>query len=816
MMPVRSDGRDAAVRGAAWTGWLRAVALTAALSACGVAQWYIAHGRYWTETGPLLIAAALLTALLLGRPAAEADRWAPPSPPAASYWPALALAAIGGAIFIFASYQLSFDWMRRFDVAAPLIVAGVALWSAGLALWESARRPARKRLAFAGWEWWLFLAIVALGFFLRFYRYGHFPPPDGVCAVEEPQAGQIPFGMMQEHSRPWEFVGDRWLGVVGFALFGRNLTALRIPFTLVSALTVIAVYLLLRELVSRPAALFTTALFAMCRWHLIYARYAHNIFATTLVVVVIYYLMIRAHKGGGLSLYPWIGFLSGYTLYTYAGYRGTVLFVVFFFAISMLVRRRAQQAAVAPQAHAAAQRRLHTEVAGLALAAVAFLGALVPLAMRLRTDPSFFFEAAYRATNDPGYYTQDRAMFIRQVEHRVRVTALLFNHVGDGSATFNLPNRPMLDPISGLLLTLGLSYCLIWGRNRWQGYFAFTFLVVLLMGTVFVHNFDPRRLQGVIPLIFVLAAFVVDRFWQVAVGGLGPRVRPVLVLTAIAALVVAFRDNYNVYFRGMMEDPAVRSVFQNPGTIGLRYLHQLPRNAYMLMFSDTLNFFMPNDYEWWRAGTVPGKVTADLLPVLNGEPGPWAGRELHLFIADPFEHDDVARMLHERFPDSRCARLTDPDIPAHLHFSACLVPPAAARAPLRDGVRARYFRGDATAPLLERVEPAIGYALFPDVCSYPLAREKPPCHAEWEGTWEVPEAGLFRVQAEARNGTISMTVDDRRVDTKPLDLTAGPHVVRVSAQFRSVEDAGAQVRLLRDGRWELLRFTSLPPVTPGS
>ena len=46
------------MRGAAWTGRLRAGALIAALSACGVAQWYIAHGRYWTETGPLLIAAA--------------------------------------------------------------------------------------------------------------------------------------------------------------------------------------------------------------------------------------------------------------------------------------------------------------------------------------------------------------------------------------------------------------------------------------------------------------------------------------------------------------------------------------------------------------------------------------------------------------------------------------------------------------------------------------------------------------------------------------------------------------------------------------
>ena len=324
------------------------------------------------------------------------------------------------------------------------------------------------------------------------------------------------------------------------------------------------------------------------------------------------------------------------------------------------------------------------------------------------------------------------------MEHRVRLTALLFNHVGDGSATFNLPNRPMLDPISGLLLTLGLSYCLIWGRYRWQGYFALTFLALLLMGTVFVHNFDPRRLQGVIPLIFVLAAFVVDRFWQVAVGSLGPRVRPVLVLTAIAVLAVAFRDNYNVYFRGMMEDPRRAFRLSEPR----HHRPALPASApAQRVHADVLRHAELLHAERLRvAARRHGSRRSDRRPVAGLE---WRARPFGLDASCTcsLRIRSSMTMSHacctSAFP-TPVARLTDPDIPAHLHFSACAVPPAGSP---------RAAAGRGACPLLpwrrhrapsERFEPAIGYALFPDVCSFPLAREKLPCHAEWEGTWEVP------------------------------------------------------------------------------
>ena len=128
-----------------------------------------------------------------------------------------------------------------------------------------------------------------------------------------------------------------------------------------------------------------------------------------------------------------------------------------------------------------------------------------------------------RATDDPTYYSKDRNVMITQRIARIRETAMMFNHVGDDSGTFNVPGQPMLDPVSGVLLTIALAYCVVWGRHRWQGFFALMFLVLLVMGTIFVHNFDIRRLQGIIPLIFVLVAFLADRVGQVFCRTARPR-----------------------------------------------------------------------------------------------------------------------------------------------------------------------------------------------------------------------------------------------------------------------------------------------------
>ena len=803
---------------------LRLGAALLAVAACAVGQWYIrapvapavAGAPAGTFALPqyvanlLFVGASIVAALLLGRPSAGLRGATPRALPPPGRRGLLAGAAVvlGIGVIAFATYRLATQWATAFDLAAPLDILGWVICTTGLALWERRRFGSRAHTSMARWEVALLIGIVALGFFLRFYRYTYFPPPYGVAAVEEPQEGEGAYGIWQGGLRPWEFVGDRWLPVPFFALFGVSLTTLRLPFTLLSGFTVLALYCLLRQLVSRPAALFCTALFAACHWHLMYARIAHAVFPSTFIVVVVLALCVRAHRRGGLAVYPWIGFLSGYTLYTYAGYRGTTLFVSLFLALSFLSHLWEWRRAANAEARAAARSVVGMQATGLALFALALLLTVVPLASALRLNPTYYFEAANRSLVDTEYYTSDVHSLMAQRLIRLEATARIFNHLGDDSATFNLPGEPMLDPIAGTLMMLGLAYAVVWGRYRFQGFFALTFLVLLVLGTTFVHNLDVRRLQCVIPLIFVLIAFFVDRLWQAVSAKLG---RPGHLGMALLAVIVAGSSlvvNYDVYFHRWINNRIVRTAFQNYYTVAIRYLHTIPHNGYMLFVSEALNLFGGSDFRWLRGDTIPGMATTDLTPLFTGNRGPWDGRELHVVIQEPNDRESVARLLQARFPEAVCQDIESPEVSPVIWMTACRVPPSGVVRTVQGGVRARYFKEHAAVPFLERIEPAISFAFFPNQClSYPGVQF--PCYAEWEGTWNVPQPGTYRLAAELRGGEVQLSLDDHPA-SGPVELGAGPHVIRVQARLARVDHNGVRVRWRRaeTEQWELVRFAS--------
>jgi hypothetical protein len=805
--------------------WARYLTLCVCLVICAVAEWRIYYRYQWMVPNIALVAGAIAAAILLGRPR--------PLTPLPSYGDEVeprwrfrlgVVAALTGVVLLtFSVHLLGTQWEESFGRGWLGVVAGVAIGSVGLSLLDRRLRKTNEPVRWQRWEVIAFLLILGLGLFLRFYRYDEFPPPDGVCAVEEPQEGQGAFLTMEEGLRWWEFMLDRWLPVPFWMLFGRSLTTLRIPFTIVSWLTIIPLYLLLRQLVSRPSALFATGLFAICRWHLVYARLAHAIFGPTLpLILTAVYLCVRVHRRGGLAAYPWIGLLCGATLFAYAGYRGTTLFIGLFFVISLLWHLRAWRRAGA-ESRPAVGFALRTQVAGILLFAVGLSSVALPLYGRLVYNPTFFVEAAVRATDDTLYYSEDENIAWLMRQRRLRQIAMMFLHSGDNSGTFNLPGSPQLDPVSGALFVVGLIYCVIYAAYRFQGFFAVYFLVLLFMGTFFVHNFDIRRLQGLIPLIFVLIAFAIDRFGHLTLARFGSRGRVVLATLAVILGGLAFADNYDVYFRRMMHDRGVRTVFHNRYTIGYRYLLSLPQNAYLIAVTDMVNFFAPSDYEWlWRSGP-PGHSTSDLTPLFRGEAGPWTGRELHLLIQQPqIEAPQLATLLAQRFPGAACAPFFHPDR-SYPEFWTCDVPAAIEPRPWTGNVTARYYRGDAAEPLLVRQQPVISYAFFPEECMVYKGLHQPPCRAEYDATWHIDETDNYQLMVQAWQGELTVMLDGKVLHRgssqkrnfviddmmqRGVRLQAGDHTLHIEAKLASLERSGVRVHVRREAaqQWELLWF----------
>ena len=809
---------------------LRFLLFLAALAVCGVAQWNIFQRTDWSTSSWALVVGAFVAAWAAGRPSplrATESRPSAERPDAGDKllgWAAI-LAGVGAAMW--GSWALSVDWAESFERGFVAVTLGTFAWSFGLSRIDQGFRKEAPPLSWPRWEVAAFAAVLLLGLFLRFYRYDSFPPYDGICAIEEPQSGQGAVAI-REGLRPWEFLLDRWLPVPFMAFCGDTFTAIRLPFTIVSWLTIVPFYLLMRELVSRPAALAATTLFAFCRWHLIYARHAHAVFGPTLpLILLVLYLAIRVYRRGGLAAYPWIGLLCAYTLYAYAGYRATPAFVALFFGISVVQHLWEYRQAVIPSARNAVRASLQSQAVGFVVAGVAFAILATPLYYRLTANPTYFVEAVGRATNNPQYYHDDRALMLEQRLDRLRSTAMMFNHLGDGSAVFNVPGKPQLDPVSGTLLVLGLAYCIVWAGVRMQGFYAFYFVVLLAFGTIFTHNFDIRRLQGIIPLVFILAGFFLDGAGGFVRRRLGRIAWAPLALACALFGGIAFADNYHVYFREMMSSVVVRSSFHTNYTVAIRYFHDMPDNGYLQLISDMGNFFQPSDYEWWRGDRLPGDTSHDLLPLLSGEEGPFAGRELHVLVRLPmFEGEEIAELIEQRFPAASCSNYRHPDGPRFATFVACVLGPEVHGdgRPLIGGVRAQYFRGDDEAPFLERWEPAISLALVPDACRLPSTRSHVPCRAVWQGTWTFAGDVPRQLMAEVRAGTVRVFVDGERVEStldRPraedaivfatLEIPPGDHEIRVESEWASVEAVGTRLRTRRAGEseWDLLTFSDL-------
>jgi len=224
---------------------------------------------------------------------------------------------------------------------------------------------------------------------------------------------------------------------------------------------------------------------------------------------------------------------------------------------------------------------------------------------------------------------------------------------------------------------------------------------------------------------------------------------------------------------------------KNAYTIGIRHLHSLPPGAFQLQVSDVFNFFEPNDYAWWRGDAVPGAVTGDLLPLLSGQPGPWAGHSVYLALFSPYDHPGVLALVHHAFPNAWCAKFGDSDNPAVFLWSCAIGAPRphlSAEFEAGRGVRARYFGADSAELLLERVEPAIAFAFTPSVCRVPEFGI--PCRAEWEGAWDVPAPGAStpRLQARSPAAERQLWIDGEVVD-RPRWLPPGRHSLRARADF---------------------------------
>ena len=135
------------------------------------------------------------------------------------------------ALSLRSSWRLYHD-RRYYDTAALLYAVSLfCLWLAFCGGVPQIKSVRQTLVALRAQRWkvlWVGL-VFGVALFFRLYRFGYFPPAEGL-AFEEAQAGGNAFAALRHGYRTLEFPLTAYLPALSFALWGESTLTLRLPF----------------------------------------------------------------------------------------------------------------------------------------------------------------------------------------------------------------------------------------------------------------------------------------------------------------------------------------------------------------------------------------------------------------------------------------------------------------------------------------------------------------------------------------------------------------------------------------------------------
>lgn len=381
------------------------------------------------------------------------------------------------------------------------------------------------------------LLITVMGTVLRLFRLNSVPPG---LHFDEAVYGLMALDIYHGHFPVFfsAYTGREplymYLMAVAFRLIGIGTLGIRLTSALMGIATIPLAFPLFREMFSRRVGIVAACLTAFSYWHLTVSRNGYpNILIPPLESLALYFLW-RGYQDGRKRLMALGGAFVGGVLYTYLAARLFPVTVAAFFTYAFLVDRK----------------RFLSRRSGLLLAALASILVFAPLGLHFLTHPHDFWE---RTSQVLAVGRVAQKGLLRLIASNFIQTLGGFFLRGDSRWHYNLPGKPIFDPIMAIFFVLGLLITL---RN-WRKP-EYVLLPIWVMGmclpAVLTEDAMPQgqRMFGVIPAIFGLAALGIDTVLNVLSKKIGMRV----LYVALAALVVfEGLSAANTYFNNWARQP---------------------------------------------------------------------------------------------------------------------------------------------------------------------------------------------------------------------------------------------------------------------
>lgn len=354
----------------------------------------------------------------------------------------------------------------------------------------------------------LLVLIISLGFFLRFWNIDNAPP--GVYP-DEAVNGIDALSALQGH---WQWFYEANNGREGlfmnlialfFYFFGISVFTLKLPAIIFGTLTALGTFLLSRELFSsRRIALISSFLVATSFWAINFSRISFRANMLPFVLAFSFYFLLRGLRTKRMIDFMLGGLFFGLGLHTYIAFRIAPLILLAMFFTLLLTRKSF----------------LKEFWKQLAMFFVSMLIIASPMIYTFYKHPGYI---SSRTGNVSVLNPEiNNGHLVTTFFRSFGLSIVKYNLWGDQNWRHNYPPYPILDPITGVAFTFGLTYCLfrlarllyLGARKRLlprelETYmFLISWFFIMLAPEFMTAEGNPHALRsiGTLPVVFIIAA----------------------------------------------------------------------------------------------------------------------------------------------------------------------------------------------------------------------------------------------------------------------------------------------------------------------
>ena len=409
--------------------------------------------------------------------------------------------------------------------------------------------------------------VLLIAIFLRLYSLDTIPHKllmdetenelDALAIIE----GERPIFLPENHGREALFI---YLQAISIAFLGQTDLALRIVSAIMGILTVASSYFVVRHMFGPRVAMLTGGWLTLSLWHLISSRIGLRTISLPLFLAVGFYCLWRGledarsqvearhssplpttiSRPGPVIWFTLGGLVIGLSLYTYLTARFAPFVIVALAIYVALLHRHLLREA------------LPGLVLALAISALVFL----PLGTYFFHHPEDFVTRAQQVSIFNPALQGDSLLATPFDSAGLSLGMLAIQ--GDANWSRNISGWPIFDPISALLLLVGIGLAMRRFREPAYG-FIVIWLVLMFVPSLLSIKDSPNyyRVTGLIPAIFILPALGAAWLWE-AWESHGPtRLRALPVFLAILLFLGGTVHAYHSYFEIWAKAPEIGQFF---------------------------------------------------------------------------------------------------------------------------------------------------------------------------------------------------------------------------------------------------------------